>query len=93
MPATKFDLQSLRKDKRALMVLGIVLTVVTFLSGTVVTPLLEGLGWNTALIRPIVRSVVGVGCMVALGGGSWLRFDLKKIRDAWHYLWAGWRFS
>ena len=85
MPATKFDLQSLRKDKRALMVLGIVLTVVTFLSGTVVTPLLEGLGWNTALIRPIVRSVVGVGCMVALGGGSWLRFDLKKIRDAWHY--------
>lgn len=55
MLETKFDLSSLRKDKKALMVLGVELTLLTFLSGTATTPLVEGFGWRHGCCVPPSR--------------------------------------
>lgn len=72
-------------DKRAKMVLGVGLTVLTYLAGWFVAPLLVRLGVDDTLARAATRSVVGVICMVILGGASWLIPQWKKVLDTWAY--------
>lgn len=74
-----------KKSNTTIMVIALVLTAVTFLAGRLVTPLAVNLGIDDLLVRPIVRAVVGLGCMIALGGASWLSFNGKAILDAWHF--------
>lgn len=82
MPEIKLDI---RKDKNALMLVAVALTVASFLVGLLAAPLATTLGVDAMLPRTILRSVVAVVGMVLLGGASLLRPDLQKIRDSWRY--------
>lgn len=78
-------LLALRSNRRMVVILGIVLTVVPFVVAQLLTPPVERMGWDTSLVRALVRSLLGVLFMIALGGISWLRPNVQKIRDAWRY--------
>jgi len=81
MPEKKLNIQ----DKNVKMALGIALALITLLSGRIAAPIAPALGLDDTLLRPIIRSIVGVIATIALGGASWLVPNLQKIRDSWHY--------
>lgn len=70
----------------ARMVLGVVLTFAVFFSGWLVNPIADHFGWDGMLLRPIIRSIAAIACIILLGGKSWLRFDWRAIRNAWHFV-------
>lgn len=67
------------------MVLGVVLTFVVFFSGWIGNPIASHFGWDPMFLRPIIRSIAAVACIILLGGKSWLRFDWQSIRNAWSF--------
>ena len=73
------------KSPTVKMLLGIILTAVTFASGTILAPVAGYMGLDAMIARPIIRSAFGVAFIIALGGGSWLHFDWDAIRDSWHF--------
>ena len=79
------ELVSTQRSKSTTMILGIVLTAVTFLSGRLVTPLALHFGLDDMMVRTATRAVVGVICLVVMGGASMLRPNLEKIRSAWFF--------
>ena len=79
------ELVSAQRSKSTTMILGIVLTAVTFLSGRLVTPLALHFGLDDMMVRTATRAVVGVICLVVMGGASMLRPNLEKIRSAWFF--------
>ena len=70
----------------ARMVLGVVLTFAVFFLGWLVNPIADHFGWDGMLLRPIIRSIAAIACIILLGGKSWLRFDWRAIRNAWHFV-------
>lgn len=71
------------KNPTTTMLLGLIFTVLTYASGRLVSMLAVKVGWDPNMTSVITRTLLGLGFIVALGGKSWLRFDLKAIRDSW----------
>ena len=77
-----------RNEHDMKLLLGVALTLLTLLAGRLAAPLgsLFALGSNgVSFLRVIIRSVIGVASLIALGGASWLIPNLQKIREAWHF--------
>lgn len=59
------------------MVAGLALAAGAFFVTRLVAPFVVDLtGWNSTLVGIGIRTILAVVCFVALGGASWLRFDL-----------------
>ena len=59
------------------MVAGLALAAGAFFVTRLVAPFVVDLtGWNSTLVGIGIRTILAVVCFVALGGASWLCFDL-----------------
>ena len=85
------DIRAYQPDRRQMiLILAIALAAVAYLSGKlasfIVNNYCAGLDATDAIVASaIVRTVVSVTCFIALGGGRWLRFDGRAIRDTWSF--------
>lgn len=69
------------------MVAGLALAAEAFFVTRLVAPFVVDLtGWNSTLVGIGIRTILAVVCFVALGGASWLRFDLGAVGRTWRFM-------
>lgn len=79
-------IQDIREDKGMLVLaLSAVVLAMSSALGCVATFVAAAMGIANPMIPVVVRTIVTTGVLLVLGGGKWLRFNLRNIRQTWSF--------
>ena len=73
-------------DKRTkMMVVAVVLTAAIYAAGKIASFAAESLGGDSMFIPVVVRTVISLACIIALGGAGWLRPSWRSVRETFSF--------
>lgn len=79
-------IQDIREDKGMhVLALSVIVASLSTVLGSVATFAAAAMGIVSPMIAIIVRTIVSVGALLVLGGGKWLRFNLRNIQQTWSW--------